>query len=98
MLSPTTVESPFWFRELETIHEEVSYSHEIPFEFDKVKLEDLELENFRGVVTIGRTPQGLVVQGKFSAETTLECVRCLRDFSYPLNWEFTELYGFTKNQ
>ena len=78
------------------IHEEVGYSHEIPFEFDKVKLDDLELQNFQGSVYIGRTPQGLVVQGKFSADTKLECVRCLREFIYPLNWEFTELYAFNK--
>ncbi len=51
------------------IHEEVGYSHEIPFELEKVKLEDLELQEPVGTVTIGRTPQGLVVQGKFSAET-----------------------------
>lgn len=78
------------------IHEEVGYSHEIPFELDKVKIEDLELENFAGKVDIGRTPQGLVVQGKFSADTDLECVRCLRQFSCPLDWEFTELYAFNK--
>jgi uncharacterized protein len=78
------------------VHEEVGYSHEIPFEFDKVKLEDLELENFAGAVTIGRTPQGLVVQGKFSADTELECVRCLNEFTHPLTWEFTELYAFNK--
>ena len=78
------------------IHEEVGYSHEIPFEFEKVKLEDLELQNFIGKVDIGRTPQGLVVQGKFSADTNLECVRCLREFSHPLDWEFTELYAFNK--
>jgi DUF177 domain-containing protein len=78
------------------IHEEVGYSHEIPFEINKVKLEDLELQNFSGFVTIGRTPQGLVVQGKFSADTKLECVRCLKEFTYPLTWEFTELYAFTK--
>lgn len=47
-------------------------------------------------MTIGRTPQGLVVQGKFSAETKLECVRCLREFWSPLEWEFTELYAFNK--
>jgi uncharacterized protein len=76
------------------IHEEVGYSHEIPFELNKVKLEDLQLQNFAGFVIIGRTPQGLVVQGKFSASTKLECVRCLREFIYPLNWEFTELYAF----
>ncbi len=78
------------------IHEEVGYSHEIPFEFDKVKLDDLELQNFEGSVQIGRTPQGLVVQGNFSADTKLECVRCLREFNSPLNWEFTELYAFNK--
>lgn len=78
------------------IHEEIGYSHEIPFELDKVKLDDLELRNFEGSVHIGRTPQGLIVQGKFSAETTLECVRCLKPFSYPLNWEITELYAFNK--
>jgi len=78
------------------MHEEVGYSHEIPFELDKVKLEDLELKKFDGVITIGRTPQGLVVQGKFSADTKLECVRCLRDFVFPLTWEITELYAFNK--
>jgi uncharacterized protein len=78
------------------IHEEVGYSHEIPFEFEKVKLEDLELQNFIGKVDIGRTPQGLVVQGNFSADTKLECVRCLRDFSDGLDWEITELYAFNK--
>jgi uncharacterized protein len=78
------------------IHEEVGYSHRIPFEMDKVRIEDLELENLVGEVTIDRTPQGLVLQGKFSANTEIECVRCLKDFTFPLVWEFTELYAFTK--
>jgi len=78
------------------IHEEAGFAQEIPFDLEKVKIEDLELRNLLGSVTIGRTPQGLVVQGKFSAETTLECVRCLKEFVQPLNFEFTELYAFTK--
>ncbi|HLA07803.1 MAG TPA: DUF177 domain-containing protein [Anaerolineales bacterium] len=78
------------------IHEETGYSHEIPFEIDKVKLEDLELEHFIGSIVIGRTPQGLVVQGKFSGDTMLECVRCLNEFVFPLEWEITELYAFNK--
>ena len=78
------------------MHEEVGYSHEIPFELEKVKLEDLELQDLVGLVTIGRTPQGLIVQGKFSAETNVECVRCLKEFTIPLKWDFTELYAFTK--
>lgn len=78
------------------IHEEVGYQHLIPFELDQVKLEDLELQNLAGDVTIDRTPQGLFVLGKFSADTKLECVRCLREFNYSLSWDFTELYAFTK--
>jgi len=78
------------------IHEEVGYSHEIPFELEKVKLDDLELQNLIGVITFGRTPQGLVVQGNFSADTKIECVRCLKEFKYPLQWEITELYAFNK--
>jgi uncharacterized protein len=78
------------------IHEEVGYSHEIPFDLENVKLDDLELKNLTGSVTIGRTPQGLIIQGQFSAETQLECVRCLNEFTYPLQWEITELYAFTR--
>lgn len=92
----TNPRKPFRFNVGFIIHEEVGYSHEIPFDLDKVKIDDLELQNLHGTVTIGRTPQGLVVQGKFSAETVLECVRCLKQFIYPLDWEFTELYAFTK--
>jgi uncharacterized protein len=87
---------PFRFNVGFIIHEEVGYSHEIPFELEKVRIDDLELQHLSGSVTIGRTPQGLVVQGKFSADTILECVRCLKQFTYPLEWEFTELYAFTK--
>jgi uncharacterized protein len=78
------------------IHEEVGYLHKIPFELEKVNLEDLELQNLSGEVTIDRTPQGLVVLGKFSGDTKLECVRCLKEFKHSLIWEFTELYAFTK--
>lgn len=76
-------------------HEEIGRSHDFPFEFDKVALgEDLELRQFEGVVNISRTPQGLFLQADFSAETTLECVRCLTDFEHKLEWSFTELYAF----
>jgi uncharacterized protein len=77
------------------IHEEIGRNHDFPFEFDKILLDDeLELRHMDGVVNIGRTPQGLVVQADFSAKTTLECVRCLTDFEHKLDWSFTELYAF----
>jgi uncharacterized protein len=77
------------------IHEEIGRSHDFPFEFSKITLgDDLELRNFEGIVNIGKTPQGLVVQGDFSAETTMGCVRCLTEFDDELDWSFTELYAF----
>ena len=78
-------------------HEEIGRSHDFPFELDKVSLgDDLELRLVEGIVNISRTPQGLFLQADFSAETTLECVRCLTDFEYELDWSFTELYAFDK--
>jgi uncharacterized protein len=79
------------------INEEVGYTHKFPFEFDKIRIaDDLELQNFEGVATIGRTPQGLIVQGDFKGDIDLQCVRCLTEFWQPLHWEFTELYAFNK--
>ncbi|MBK8418520.1 DUF177 domain-containing protein [Candidatus Villigracilis saccharophilus] len=76
-------------------HEEIGRSHDFPFEFEKIVLgDDLELRGLDGIVNIGRTPQGLVLQADFSAETTVMCVRCLQDFNQELDWSFTELYAF----
>jgi uncharacterized protein len=80
------------------MHEEVGYSHEIPIELDKVKLEDLELWNLTGTVTIGRTPQGLMVQGNFAADTTLECVRCLNEFNIPCSGRLPNCMPSTKSR
>ncbi len=76
------------------VHEEIGYDHEFPFEVSQVVIEDLELTNVEGSVHIGRTQQGLIVQGSFSGDITIECVRCLKDFSTHLNWDITELYAF----
>jgi uncharacterized protein len=54
------------------------------------------MRNFTGAAEIGRTPQGLIVQGNFTGESELECVRCLRGFQQPLSWQITELYAFNK--
>ena len=79
------------------VHQEVGYKREFPFEFEQIQIaDDLDLRHFEGVVTIGRTQQGLIVQAKFSAETTLECVRCLNNFKRDLNFELTELYAFNE--
>jgi uncharacterized protein len=78
-------------------HEEIGRNHDFPFEFDKINFgDDFELCNFEGNVNISRTPQGLFVQAEFSAETTLQCVRCLTDYDETLTWEIGELYAFDK--
>lgn len=88
---------PFRFNVGFIIHEEVGYNHDFPFAFDKITLGgDLELRVFDGIVNVGKTPQGLIVQADFSAETTLNCVRCLTDFEHELDWSFTELYATDK--
>ncbi|HEY2981508.1 MAG TPA: DUF177 domain-containing protein [Anaerolineales bacterium] len=77
------------------VNQEVGYSHEFPFEFKKIQVsDDLSLRDFSGLATMGRTPQGLLVQGEFSGETTLQCVRCLTDYEHRLRWDLTELYAF----
>lgn len=79
------------------VNESIGYSRDFDFVFDKIAIsDDLHIINFDGLVNIGRTPQGLIVQGDFKGQTQLECVRCLTEFLYPLHWEFTELYAFTK--
>jgi uncharacterized protein len=86
---------PFRFNVGFIIHEEVGYNHDFPFDLEKFTLGgDLELRELHGNVNVGKTPQGLIAQGKFSAVTTLNCARCLTDFEQELDWEFTELYAF----
>jgi len=79
------------------VNEEVGFNHDFPFQYEYVQLGgDLDLRNLHGKVNIGRTPQGLIVQGEFEGQAALECVRCLTDFDFPLHWTLTELYAFDK--
>jgi len=91
----TSIKYPFRINVGFIVHEEVGYNHEFPFEFENIELgEDLALTDFSGVIEIGRTTQGLVATGNFEGETTIECVRCLNDFTHKLNWGITELFAF----
>lgn len=90
------MKKPFRFNVGFIIHEDIGYSHDFPFVFEQIALDDLELRYFEGIANVGKTPQGLILQADFSAETTVECVRCLTNFEHQLNWSFTELYAFDK--
>ena len=79
------------------INAPIGYSRDFEFELPRLQAgEDLTLVDFNGLAKIGRTPQGLIVQGNFGGSVTLECVRCLSEYQQPLQWEFTELFAFNR--
>jgi DUF177 domain-containing protein len=80
------------------IHENVGYVRDLPFEVPSASIPpDLELKNLTGNVRVTRATQGLLVQTEMRTEIIVECVRCLTDFSQPLEIDFTELYAFNRN-
>ena len=91
------IHNPFRLNVGFIIHQEVGYKHEFSFDFEQIQIsDDLDLIHLEGLVKISRTPQGLLTEGKFSAETTLECVRCLNNFGKNLQFNFIELYAFNE--
>ena len=79
------------------IYQTIGFSRDFPFEIPRVRLQDdLDLTDLYGTVRVTRTPQGLLAQVKMHASASTECVRCLTDFSYDLNVDFSELYAFNQ--
>jgi len=72
----------------------IGYNRDFDFYFPKYVDDDLIITELEGLAKVGRTPQGLIVQGNFSGKTRFECVRCLTDYEHALKWEFTELFAF----
>lgn len=79
------------------INAETGFNRDFDFYLPTLTDDDLELAEVEGIAKISRTPQGLLVQAEFTGATTLECVRCLTDYSQILRWEFTELYAFKRD-
>ena len=68
---------------------------DIHFDFPELYLPpDLDVTGFSGSVHISRTPQGLLVEGKFKAFAPAECVRCLEPFQQELDIDFQEVYAY----
>jgi uncharacterized protein len=79
------------------IYQTIGFSRDFPFEIPRVRLQDdLDITDLYGTVRVTRTPQGLLVQVKMRASASTECVRCLTDFAYDLNVDFSELYAFNQ--
>lgn len=80
------------------IHQTIGYSRDFPFEFPSIHLPpDLDLTDLTGTARVTRTAQGLLLQVRMRAAIPAECVRCLTEFTQPLEIDFTELYAFTPN-
>jgi uncharacterized protein len=75
----------------------IGTNRDFSFDYDTMRLgDDLTVRMFSGTAEFSRTPQGLLLQGDFSAETDLECVRCLEMYIQPLKWSLTDLYAFER--
>jgi uncharacterized protein len=78
-------------------HVSIGTYRDIHFEYPKIKFdEDLEVEDFAGVVRLNRTPQGILIEGQFGGKTSVQCVRCLVDFLQPVKTDFEELFAFSQ--
>ncbi len=79
------------------LNQPIGTSRDIHFDYPVVHLKpDLDLSDLSGVVRVGRTPQGIFVQGAFEGKAPAECVRCLTEFKQLLRTTFEELYAFDK--
>lgn len=77
------------------INEPIGSFRELDFQFDEVTLlSELQLTDFNGTIRINRTPQGLLLDGKFTAKVVGQCVRCLEDHDQVLETGFQELFAY----
>jgi uncharacterized protein len=55
---------------------------------------DLDVAGLHGTLRVNRAREGLLLDGNFSAQLDMQCVRCLTTFGQNLNAHFEELYAF----
>jgi len=68
---------------------------EIHFETGEYRFSsDFMTRTTRGVIKFSRTPQGILAEGNFHAESNANCVRCLMDYNQLLDADFKELYSY----
>jgi uncharacterized protein len=79
------------------VAQSAGFSRDFPFDLPQINIPlDLQISNLYGTVRVTRTPQGILLQAEFKAQTDLDCVRCLTNFQQPLDFNFTELYAFSQ--
>jgi uncharacterized protein len=76
------------------VNQQIGTSRDVHFQFPELRISDLDLVDFEGTARFSRTPQGILVQGNFTAKLSAECVRCLIEFQQPLQMNFSDLFAF----
>lgn len=73
----------------------IGSSRDFHFDFEAIRFSpEEEFIELSGIAHLSRTPQGLLVEGKFQGKLGVECVRCLTSFLQPLRTSFDELFAF----
>ncbi len=74
-------------------------SRDVEFNFPSLHFEpDLAIRDLNGKVTTIVSEDGVMIRGRLTAETELECTRCLDVFPHQLEISFAEMYVFSRSQ
>ncbi len=77
------------------VHENVGYEREYEIALDEIYFPpDLDVKNLKANILFQRTQQGLLCEVSIKCITKAECVRCLDEFDYQVDTDFTELFAF----
>jgi uncharacterized protein len=57
-----------------------------------LRVEEVVLRELRGTLRLTRTRQGIVAHGTLHTQSSVECVRCLTEFSLPFAIEVSDLF------
>jgi uncharacterized protein len=79
------------------LSQSVGSTRDINFDIGEIRLsDDVVVTGLNGKARLGRTQQGILLQGTFNAQVTCECMRCLTNFERPLTTQFDELFAFDR--
>ncbi len=77
------------------LNETAGYVRTVDFAEEQLTIgPDMHVADFGGQIQLGRTPQGVIVQGEFSARLPAECVRCLNPFSQQVRTKMQDLFVY----
>ncbi|MFD3164255.1 MULTISPECIES: YceD family protein [Herpetosiphon] len=88
--------SELQFNVSQLLQEYVGATRQYTYENEQLDLGDgTSLRITEGDVKMTRTKNGVLVDAAMSGNVTVECVRCLSDFSQPVEFDFAEEYFAT---